>query len=378
MIMDNEDLNFMMDGTATIKVIGVGGAGNNAVNRMVEAGIKSVEFIAVNTDRQALNLSKASSKIQIGEKLTSGLGAGANPDIGAQAAEESKAEIAEILKGADMVFVTAGMGGGTGTGAAPLVAATAKELGILTIGVVTKPFTFEGKKRLAQAERGIANLKGKVDTLVVIPNDKLLQVIDRKTSIVEAFRMADDVLRQGVQGISDLIAVPGLINLDFADVKTIMLKQGMDHMGIGRASGENRAEDAAKQAIQSPLLETSIEGARGVIINITGGSDIGLHEANTAAELVQRSADPEANIIFGTVTDDSMGDEIQITVIATGFEKEDEKVPGLSGYKNIVEDTWRKRNNITSNTSNSSTTESNPNDLDIPAFLRKNKGLGNK
>ena len=377
MIMDNEDLNYMVDGTATIKVIGVGGAGNNAVNRMVEAGIKSVEFIAVNTDRQALNMSKANSKIQIGEKLTRGLGAGANPDIGAQAAEESKAEIAEILKGADMVFVTAGMGGGTGTGAAPLVAATAKELGILTIGVVTKPFTFEGKKRLAQAERGIANLKGKVDTLVVIPNDKLLQVIDRKTSIVEAFRMADDVLRQGVQGISDLIAVPGLINLDFADVKTIMLNQGMAHMGIGRASGENRAEDAAKQAIQSPLLETSIEGARGVIINITGGSDIGLHEANTAAELVQRSADPEANIIFGTVTDDSMGDEIQITVIATGFEKEDEKRPSLSGYENIVADTWRKRN-TTSSSSISQTTDNDPNNLDIPAFLRKNKGLGNK
>ena len=377
MIMDNEDLNYMVDGTATIKVIGVGGAGNNAVNRMVEAGIKSVEFIAVNTDRQALNMSKANSKIQIGEKLTRGLGAGANPDIGAQAAEESKAEIAEILKGADMVFVTAGMGGGTGTGAAPLVAATAKELGILTIGVVTKPFTFEGKKRLAQAERGIANLKGKVDTLVVIPNDKLLQVIDRKTSIVEAFRMADDILRQGVQGISDLIAVPGLINLDFADVKTIMLNQGMAHMGIGRASGENRAEDAAKQAIQSPLLETSIEGARGVIINITGGSDIGLHEANTAAELVQRSADPEANIIFGTVTDDSMGDEIQITVIATGFEKEDEKRPSLSGYENIVADTWRKRN-TTSSSSISQTTDNDPNNLDIPSFLRKNKGLGNK
>ncbi len=377
MIMDNEDLNYMVDGTATIKVIGVGGAGNNAVNRMVEAGIKSVEFIAVNTDRQALNMSKANSKIQIGEKLTRGLGAGANPDIGAQAAEESKAEIAEILKGADMVFVTAGMGGGTGTGAAPLVAATAKELGILTIGVVTKPFTFEGKKRLAQAERGIANLKGKVDTLVVIPNDKLLQVIDRKTSIVEAFRMADDILRQGVQGISDLIAVPGLINLDFADVKTIMLNQGMAHMGIGRASGENRAEDAAKQAIQSPLLETSIEGARGVIINITGGSDIGLHEANTAAELVQRSADPEANIIFGTVTDDSMGDEIQITVIATGFEKEDEKRPSLSGYENIVADTWRKRN-TTSSSSISQNTDNDPNNLDIPAFLRKNKGLGNK
>lgn len=378
-MMEYDDNNVaMMDGTATIKVIGVGGAGNNAVNRMIESGIKGVDFIAVNTDRQALQQSKAGTKIQIGEKITRGLGAGANPDIGAQSAEESKSEVAEVLRGADMVFVTAGMGGGTGTGAAPIVAATAKEMGILTIGVVTKPFTFEGKKRLAQAERGIANLKGKVDTLVVIPNDKLLQVIDRKTSIVEAFRMADDVLRQGVQGISDLIAVPGLINLDFADVKTIMLNQGMAHMGIGRASGENRAEDAAKQAIQSPLLETSIEGARGVIINITGGSDIGLHEANTAAELVQRSADPEANIIFGTVTDDSMGDEIQITVIATGFEKEDEKVPGLSGYKNIVEDTWRKRNNITSNTSNSSTTESNPNDLDIPAFLRKNKGLGNK
>jgi len=325
MIMDDNDYDYMMDGTATIKVIGVGGAGNNAVNRMIEAGIKNVEFVAVNTDRQALNGSKASSKIQIGEKLTRGLGAGANPDIGTQAAEESKAEIAEALKGADMVFVTAGMGGGTGTGAAPIVAATAKELGILTIGVVTKPFTFEGKKRLAQAERGIASLKGKVDSLVVIPNDKLLQVIDRKTSMVEAFRMADDVLRQGVQGISDLISLPGQINLDFADVRTIMLNQGMAHMGIGTASGENRAEDAAKQAIQSPLLETSIEGARGIIINITGGSDVGLHEANTAAELIQRSADPEANIIFGTVIDDSLGDEIQITVIATGFEKEEER-----------------------------------------------------
>ena len=376
MIMDENDLNYMMDGTATIKVIGVGGAGNNAVNRMIEAGIRNVEFIAVNTDRQTLNESKANSKIQIGEKLTRGLGAGANPDIGAQAAEESRAEIAEVLKGADMVFVTAGMGGGTGTGAAPIVAATAKELGILTIGVVTKPFTFEGKKRLAQAERGVASLKGKVDTLVVIPNDKLLQVIDRKTSMIEAFRMADDVLRQGVQGISDLISVPGVINLDFADVRTIMLNQGMAHMGIGSASGENRAEDAAKQAIQSPLLETSIEGARGVIINITGGSDMGLHEANTAAELIQRSADPEANIIFGTVIDDSMGDEIQITVIATGFEKEDEKRPG-SQYENIVADAWRKRSNNNISSSNTSSNDSNG-DLDIPTFLRKNKGLGNK
>ena len=314
--MDN---NKMMDGTATIKVIGVGGAGNNAVNRMIEAEIKGVEFIAVNTDRQALQKSKAQTKIQIGEKITRGLGAGANPDIGAQAAEESKSEIAEALRGADMVFVTAGMGGGTGTGAAAIVAGTAKELGILTIAVVTKPFTFEGKKRLSQAERGVDSLKGKVDSLVVIPNDKLLQIIDRKTSIVEAFKMADDVLRQGVQGISDLIAIGGLVNLDFADVKTIMLNKGMAHMGIGRASGENRAEDAAKQAIQSPLLETSIEGDRGVIINITGGSDLGLQEINTAAELVQRSVDPEANIIWGSVIDESLGDEIVITVIATGF-----------------------------------------------------------
>ena len=367
MIMENEDNNnnYMMDGTATIKVIGVGGAGNNAVNRMIDAGIKNVEFISVNTDRQALQLSKASTKIQIGEKITRGLGAGANPDIGAQAAEESRTEVAEALRGADMVFVTAGMGGGTGTGAAPIVAGTAKEMGILTIGVVTKPFTFEGKKRLAQAERGIESLKGKVDTLVVIPNDKLLQIIDRKTSIIEAFRMADDVLRQGVQGISDLIAVPGLINLDFADVKTIMLDRGMAHMGVGRASGENRAEDAAKEAIQSPLLETSIEGARGVIINITGGSDVGLHEANTAAELVQRSADPEANIIFGSVTDDSMGDEIQITVIATGFENEDEKAQKATV---IVNKAWEKMNP-------KSTEPTNPNELDIPTFLRKNKNM---
>ena len=310
-MMEYEDNNVtMMDGTATIKVIGVGGAGNNAVNRMIESGIKGVDFIAVNTDKQALQESKASAKIQIGEKITRGLGAGANPDIGAQSAE--------MLRGADMVFVTAGMGGGTGTGAAPIVASIAKEMGILTIGVVTKPFTFEGKKRLSQAERGIESLKGKVDTLVVIPNDKLLQIIDRKTSVLEAFKMADDVLRQGVQGISDLIAIPGLVNLDFADVKTIMLNQGMAHMGVGRASGENKAEDAAKEATQSPLLETSIKG---VIINITGGEDLGLHEVNTAAELVQRSVDPEANIIFGTVTDPSMQDEIQITVIATGFEK---------------------------------------------------------
>ncbi len=371
--MEYEDSNnniSMMDGTATIKVIGVGGAGNNAVNRMIEAGIKGVDFIAVNTDRQALQTSKAGTKIQIGEKITRGLGAGANPDIGAQSAEESKAEIAEVLRGADMVFVTSGMGGGTGTGAAPIVAATAKEMGILTIGVVTKPFTFEGKKRLSQAERGIENLKGRVDTLVVIPNDKLLQIIDRKTSIIEAFKMADDILRQGVQGISDLIAIPGLVNLDFADVKTIMLNQGMAHMGVGRASGENRAEDAAKEAIQSPLLETSIEGAKGVIINITGGDDLGLHEVNTAAELVQRSVDPEANIIFGTVTDTTMQDEIQITVIATGFEKDVTINP--PSVNNVVSKNWEKKISSIPSTKPATTTSSQ-NDLDIPAFLRKNK-----
>ena len=368
---DEENNITMRDGAATIKVIGVGGAGNNAVNRMLDWGIKNVDFIAVNTDRQALTKSKASTKIQIGEKITRGLGAGANPDIGAQSAEESKTEITEALRGADMVFVTAGMGGGTGTGAAPTVAGLAKEMGILTIGVVTKPFTFEGKKRLAQAERGIESLKGKVDTLIVIPNDKLLQVIDRKTSMAEAFMMADDILRQGVQGISDLITVTGAINLDFADVKTIMQNTGMAHMGIGFASGENKAEDAAKQAIQSPLLETTIEGARGVIINVTGGIDLGLQEVNTAAELIQRSVDPEANIIFGTVVDESMNDEIQITVIATGFEDQNEASGIGKRADNIISKTWgdKKINSIPS----SQDLSNSQNDLDIPSFLRKNK-----
>ncbi len=371
-MMEYDDENVTMkDGAATIKVIGVGGAGNNAVNRMLDLGIKNVDFIAVNTDRQALQKSKANTKIQIGEKITRGLGAGANPDIGAQSAEESKQEITEVLRGADMVFVTAGMGGGTGTGAAPTVAGIAKEMGILTIGVVTKPFTFEGKKRLAQAERGIESLKGKVDTLIVIPNDKLLQVIDRKTSMAEAFMMADDILRQGVQGISDLITVTGAINLDFADVKTIMQNTGMAHMGIGFASGENKAEDAAKQAIQSPLLETTIEGARGVIINVTGGIDLGLQEVNTAAELIQRSVDPEANIIFGTVVDESMNDEIQITVIATGFEDQNEVSNGGKRADNIISKTWgdKKINSIPS----SQDLNNSQNDLDIPSFLRKNK-----
>lgn len=376
MIMDGmEESGLMIDGTATIKVIGVGGGGTNAVNRMVDSGIRGVEFVAVNTDRQALLLSKAASKIQIGEKITRGLGAGANPDIGAQAAEESKNEITEALRGADMVFVTAGMGGGTGTGAAPIVAACAKEMGILTIGVVTKPFTFEGKKRLSQADRGIESLKSKVDTLVVIPNDKLLQVIDRKTSIVEAFKMADDVLRQGVQGISDLIAVPGLVNLDFADVKTIMLNTGMAHMGIGRASGESRAEEAAKQAVQSPMLETSIEGARGVIINITGGNNLGLHEVNTAAELVQRSVDPEANIIFGAVIDETLEEDIVITVIATGFEDEERNKLGSMPVNKIVDKAWEQT--IKANPAPAEPAANTATDIDIPSFLRKNKA-GNK
>ena len=362
------DFELDMQELTNIKVIGCGGGGGNAVNRMILEGLKNVEFIVVNTDKQALLLSQANTKIQIGEKLTRGLGAGANPEIGKKAAEESRDEISEAIKGANMVFITAGMGGGTGTGAAPVVAAAAKEMGILTIGVVTKPFTFEGKKRLSQAERGIESLKGKVDTLVVIPNDKLLQVIDRKTSIVEAFKMADDVLRQGVQGISDLIAIPGLVNLDFADVKTIMLNTGMAHMGIGRASGENRAEDAAKQAVQSPLLETSIEGARGVIINITGGSNLGLHEVNTAAELIQRNVDPEANIIFGAVIDESLDEDIVITVIATGFEKEEGPLSNTLAVGDIIDRAWDKKLNSIPTQTDSSNPQEN---LEIPTFLRR-------
>lgn len=362
------DFDVDIQSFTNIKVIGCGGGGGNAVNRMIQEGLRDVEFIAINTDKQALTLSHAQNKIQIGDKLTKGLGAGANPEIGKKAAEESRDEITEAISGADMVFITAGMGGGTGTGAAPVVAEIAKSMGILTVGIVTKPFPFEGRRRMTHAEMGIANLKEKVDTLVTIPNERLLSMVDKKTTLLESFKKADDVLRQGVQGISDLIAVPGLVNLDFADVKTIMLNQGMAHMGVGRASGENRAEDAAKEAIQSPLLETSIEGAKGVIINITGGEDLGLHEVNTAAELVQRSVDPEANIIFGTVTDTSMEDEIQITVIATGFEK-NEPISSI-GVDNIVSKTWEKKiNSIPSNTDVSTS----QNDLDIPAFLRKNR-----
>ena len=306
---------------ASIKVVGCGGGGANAVNRKVDAGLKGVEFIAVNTDRQALTNSRADKKIQIGEKLTKGLGAGAVPEIGKRAAEESREEIAQQLKGADLVFVTAGMGGGTGTGAAPIVADIARDLNCLTIAVVTKPFQFEGKQRMRNAETGINELKQYVDTLVVIPNDRLLEVVARGTSMLEAFRVADDVLRQGIQGISDLIALPALINLDFADVKTVMESGGMAHIGIGVGKGENRTSEAAKAAIASPLLETKIDGARALLINITGSEDIGILEINEAARLVQESADSEANIIFGAGIDPALKDEIHITVIATGFEK---------------------------------------------------------
>lgn len=314
---------------AAIKVIGVGGGGNNAVNRMITAGLQGVEFVSVNTDAQALLHAQAPYRIQIGDKLTKGLGAGANPEVGEKAAQESREDIIKALKGADMVFVTAGMGGGTGTGAAPVVAECAKEVGALTVGVVTKPFSFEGRRRQMQAERGIAKLKEKVDTLITIPNDRLMQVVDKRTPIMEAFRIADDVLRQGVQGISDLIAVPGLINLDFADVKTIMTDTGSALMGIGTSSGDNRAVVAAEAAIKSPLLETSIEGARGVLLNITGGTNLGLHEVNSAAEIIANAADPEANIIFGAVIDENFQDEVRVTVIATGFDPQMVKiVPG--------------------------------------------------
>ncbi len=355
-------------GIAAIKVVGVGGAGNNGINRMVEAGVRGVEFISINTDKQALELSKASKKIQIGEKLTRGLGAGANPEIGKCSAEESRAEIAEALKGADMVFVTSGMGGGTGTGAAPIVAEVSKQMGILTVAVVTKPFPFEGRRRMNQAEAGINELKETVDTLITIPNEKLLQVVEKNTSVTEAFRMADDVLKQGVQGISDLITVPGLVNLDFADVKTIMQDAGIAHMGIGRASGEHRAQEAARQAIHSPLLETSIEGAGGVLINVTGGRDLGLLEINEAAELVQKSVDPEANIIFGAVIDENMVDEIVITVIATGFGKNFNTDMKLD---NIVGDAIKAA--VNNNSKNSSSSEYKV-DWDVPPFLRRNKG----
>ncbi|MDU3705959.1 MAG: cell division protein FtsZ [Veillonella sp.] len=347
-----------MSDFANIKVIGVGGGGNNAVNRMVESELKGVQFLSVNTESQVLELSKADVTIQIGEKVTKGLGAGANPQIGEAAAQESREDIIKALEGADMVFVTAGMGGGTGTGAAPVVAECAKEVGALTVGVVTKPFAFEGKRRRAAAEKGIEFLTQKVDTIIVIPNDKLLQVVDKKCSLSDAFGKADDVLRQGIKGISDLIQIPGLINLDFADVKTIMTEQGEALMGIGLATGENRAADAAKMAINSPLLETSIDGAKGILLNISGSANLSLFEINEAAEIISDAADPDANIIFGSVIDESLGDSVQVTVVATGFNSSTKSVPEFGKTTTAARPA----------TSTSAPTSSIP---DIPVFMKR-------
>ena len=315
------------DTVVTIKVIGVGGGGNNVVNRMVKTGTKGVDFIAVNTDKQALAVSSATYKIQIGEKLTNGQGAGSDPEVGRKSAEENRTQISKALEDADMVFITAGMGGGTGTGAAPIVADIAKELGVLTVGVVTKPFRFEGMRRMKQAEGGITELRNKVDSLVIIPNERLKLATDQKITMVNAFEIADDVLQQAVQSISDLIKNTGFINLDFADVSAVMKDAGRAHMGVGRAAGKNKAEEAARMAISSPLLETSINGAKGVLINVTGSMDIGLEEVETAANLVQEAAHPEANIIFGAAFDDTLEDELRVTVIATGFDEVESSMP---------------------------------------------------
>jgi cell division protein FtsZ len=374
---------------AVIKVIGVGGGGSNAVNRMIAADVQGVEFIVVNTDLQALKMSNAPVKIQIGQKLTSGLGAGANPEVGRKAALEDTEKIIETLEGADMVFVTAGLGGGTGTGAAPILASLAAELGALTVAVVTKPFGFEGKKRRMQAEEGLAELKECVDTVITIPNERLLQTVQRGTSLQDAFRIADDILRQGVQGISDIIQIPGIVNVDFADVKAIMQGMGMALMGTGTARGENRAVEAAQKAISSPLLEeASIQGARGVLMNITGSGQLGMHEVDEAAKIIQRAADEEANIIFGTVLDEDMSDEVKITVIATGFDKKDARpVYEVATSKvearvsevrpELVPLAQAAKANGSSvvvpmqETLSPSSSVFNKNDLEVPAFLRR-------
>ena len=347
--------SLQMDAIAKIKVIGAGGGGCNAVNRMIESGVKGVEFIVANTDLQVLNASKAENKLQIGKNITNGLGAGANPEVGREAAIESKEEIKEALKGADMVFVTCGMGGGTGTGAAPVIAEIAQDLGALTVGIVTKPFRFEGKRRMEQAVLGLDELKKHVDTLIVIPNDRLRDIIDKSTPMLEAFKEVDNVLHRGVQSISDLIAVSGLVNLDFADVKAVMEKRGNALIGIGLGVGENRAIEAAKQAVSSPLLETSITGATDAIINVTGGNSLTLFEAEDAAEVVRASANTDINIIFGAVINENLNDEVIVTVIATGFEEEqptmeynDFQTSGMRSAKSITDDS----------------------DFDIPPFLR--------
>lgn len=368
---------------ANIKVVGVGGGGQNAVNRMIEAGIQGVEFISVNTDAQALMLSNAPQRLRIGEKLTKGLGSGGNPEVGQRAAEESKEEVKEMVKGADMVFVTAGMGGGTGSGAAPVIAGVSREMGILTIGVVTKPFTFEGSHRRRTAEGAMAEMTRNVDTLIAIPNDRLLQIVDRKASINTAFQAADDVLRQGIQGISELITVPGLVNLDFADVRSIMLEGGPALMAIGRCGGENRAKDAANQAIHSALLDISIDGARAILFNIKGGEELSLFEVNEAAETVRANAHPEANIIFGAVIDPTMQDEVQITVIATGFDRarleETSLLGGLShrpveGHRTYEPRVQPSRVEAPKANGEHLVRTFDRDDLDIPAFLRRRNG----
>ena len=373
------DFEADMQELTNIKVIGCGGGGSNAVNRMIVEGLKNVEFIAINTDKQALLLSNANQKIQIGEKLTKGLGAGANPEIGRKAAEESREEITASVKGANMVFITAGMGGGTGTGAAPIVAEIAKSMEILTVGVVTKPFPFEGKRRMRHAEIGIANLKEKVDTLVIIPNERLLSMADKKTTLLDSFKLADEVLRQGVQAISDLITITGVINADFADIKAVMLDKGLAHMGVGFGKGDTRAQDAVKQAISSPLLETSIEGATDVIINFTGGADMGALEVYDAADVVREAVDPDANIIVGAVIDESLSEEIRITVIATGFETENNRISSTQSVEELKKPQMqesvkpalevavdKKEPEISSNNYETD-------DLDIPVFLRRQK-----
>jgi cell division protein FtsZ len=372
-----------VDNFAQIKVVGVGGGGQNAVNRMIEEGIQGVEFISVNTDAQALMLSNAPQRLRIGEKMTKGLGSGGNPDVGQRAADESREEIREMLTGADMVFVTAGMGGGTGSGASPIVAAVAREMGALTIGVVTRPFTFEGTHRRRSAEMAIENLSANVDTLITIPNDRLLAIVDKKSGIKEAFRTADDVLRQGIQGISELITIPGLINLDFADVKTIMQDGGAALMAMGRGSGENRAKEAAERAIHSALLDVSIEGARAIIFNIKGGEDLSLFEVNEAAEIIRANAHPECNIIFGAVIDSNMKDDVQLTVIATGFDR-----PKAKDQFDFVNNAFGSRTNGASDPARREPARQpqpqaqageynvrtfDRDDLDIPAFLRRQR-----
>jgi cell division protein FtsZ len=358
-----------MESFARIKVVGVGGGGSNAVNRMIEEGLSGVEFVAVNTDAQALLLSNAPTRVRIGDKLTRGLGAGGDPEVGKKAAEESADDLYEVIKGCDMVFITAGIGGGTGTGAAPIIAQIAKEVGSLTIGVVTRPFTFEGAKRSQAAESGISTLKEQVDTLIVIPNDRLLQLADKRASLQEAFRLADDVLRQGIQGISELITVPGLINLDFADVRTIMSEGGAALMAVGCASGEDRARVAAEQSISSHLLDITIDGARGILFNVTGGSELSLFEVNQAAAIIKETAHPDVNLIFGAVIDPNMGDELRVTVIATGFER-------TTGMRRSARKPYAKmavrETAVTKKPEEAFETQVlDMNDLDIPAFLRR-------